>query len=117
MPPYLALRLDSPNLPPRPRLYLPDVDHKLCRLSSDWCRHVIAAVLVLIGDADICAVMAAGQFSAETTVRQWLQQWSGSLEWLIHFIRPAYRHGLYRRAERWPRQLRARYNAGVTAMY
>lgn len=99
-----------------PRFQLPDVDHKLSGLSSDGRRQVIAVVLTVIGAADICAVMTVDQRPEQRPIHEWLQQWAGSLEWLIHFIRPAYRRRLYRRAEQWPPQLRARYDAGVRAM-
>jgi hypothetical protein len=101
----------------RPRLHLPNVHHKLCGLSADWRRQVIAAVLAVIGDANVCAVMASDQRLEERPILEEFRQWSGSLEWLIHFIRPAYRHGLYRRATHWPPRLRARYRAGVTGLY
>lgn len=94
-----------------PRLGLPDLDHKLCGLSSSWRRPVLGAVLAVIGDAETCAIMSVDRRLAEKPILEWLMEWRGSLEWLLDFVQPAYLDRLSRRVGSWPARLQARFAA------
>lgn len=96
-----------------PSEYGPGVDHKLCRLSAFWRRRVVGAVLAVIGNEEVCAVMSTG---LQETDRSWAKShwaWRGSLEWLIECLPTYLIERLTAGSTDWPPDVRDRWAAAL----
>ncbi len=94
---------------------LPGIGNKLAALDPRWRRIMLAAVLSVIGDGNICALLSVDLQLSGDPIIQRFQQWRGSMEWMVARLSDVDLLDLLVKRPAWPKAARERLTASAKA--